>query len=157
MTETQNETSTADSGGSAAVPGSLPVKCPNCGAERLAPYQRYTSAPTRYACGAWWGDGPFHVPVLNDHADCAHRQIASLRQQLAAADADKERLDTMTVNHWSVDFNSRGMCWTVQKAGQVVGNIGTGCSPRAAIDAAMKAENDQAHGAAGGEKPTQTP
>jgi hypothetical protein len=50
---------------------------------------------------------------------------------------DTERLDWLQRNRCSVDFASTIGDWVVQSAGQVVGNIGRGCTAREAIDNAM--------------------
>ena len=52
--------------------------------------------------------------------------------------SDKERLDWLTTNAWTVDLqDDQAQLWACTYTG---GRTGYGNTPRAAIDAAMKAE-----------------
>lgn len=65
------------------------------------------------------------------------REKASVCEQIAALQKDKERLDWLSETNNKVSFNNRIGKYIVQNNMQVVGNIGTGRTIREAIDAAM--------------------
>jgi hypothetical protein len=98
--QNENETSTADSGGSAAVPGSLPPEtCPHCGAEKspIQPEQENDSyRSVALNCGSWWTSGPGSKPRVGRVSGCYERELATLT---AERDADRQALATIT-KHW---------------------------------------------------------
>lgn len=73
------------------------------------------------------------VTALNQRDD----ELAEARRKLAEAEADTRRWDAVEAGHWDVSRNERAGGWIVQRAMQVVGNIGHGRTPRMAVDAAI--------------------
>lgn len=64
-------------------------------------------------------------------------EIVRLIQERDELVCDKERLDAIHNNGWSVSFNTRIQNWIVQGLTQTVGNIGKGGTAREAIDDAL--------------------
>ena len=96
----------------------------------------------------WPGEwaGPIPVP--------SKKSAGEPSSQAPCAPSDTDRLNWLQETLRSVEYQSIYADWIIQSAGQVVGNIGKGCTAREAIDKAMANDSSCAKGCGSSLPPT---